>query len=573
MSIPKTPRGMVVLQLSLLHQNAPRARAVLGPLVGLMQRAAGEGRADAELQVATPDQTVEQQVNSRTEVFSFKAPRGVVRGGAGAVWNVCAATLGGPVVAFAVFMHRAMDGRGATGVAVGLVEAPVWGTAFAAIGYAAAAAQLARGSWNTVSAPYWRATGRRWHPVARRWSVPAPFLRDSFVDAMPDNEALYFAALKREKLRNSYKMPGQKSSDGKTNLYDVLGATEQSTEKELKEAYNRRAMALHPDRNPNPEAKQQFDEVVKAYKVLSDPGKRKLYDMGGDKALDQCAGCAPGTAAHLSSKRSGMQEIFGGAPTCALSGDFMKARWSRRLLDDVVYSPEETDLINERMMRKVAAEILSYYRPDPARADLVYVPRTTSEAQFKQWELAASKRVTAFFHLGLSKEVLNLVGSELVRSYDFGCASVASRMVSILGDDWRRLRHAGDRIVMIATDSATKRGNRHYLMDSAWRMAVPDIQENVRDASLQVLFDGGSKGEWGSSGAKEPSSSTPDGDATCVLPPPDAVAMRSAFLGDLGRVLAKHGKLYEGASEATMKKMQESVHESLRQKQRSQQQA
>ena len=52
---------------------------------------------------------------------------------------------------------------------------------------------------------------------------------------------------------------------------------------ELKRTYRKLALRLHPDKNPgNQEALEKFQEIGKAYAVLSDPGKRKYYDDTGD---------------------------------------------------------------------------------------------------------------------------------------------------------------------------------------------------------------------------------------------------------------------------------------------------
>ena len=77
----------------------------------------------------------------------------------------------------------------------------------------------------------------------------------------------------------------------KRDYYDVLGASKNASDDELKKAYRRLAMKYHPDRNPDSEeAEEKFKEAKEAYEVLSDAQKRAAYDQFGHAGVDPSMG-------------------------------------------------------------------------------------------------------------------------------------------------------------------------------------------------------------------------------------------------------------------------------------------
>ncbi|ORX40966.1 X-domain of DnaJ-containing-domain-containing protein [Kockovaella imperatae] len=66
--------------------------------------------------------------------------------------------------------------------------------------------------------------------------------------------------------------------------YDVLGLDSQCTTEDVKKAYRRLAIKLHPDKNrDDPDAEEKFKQISIAYQVLSDPDLRHKYNEFGQK--------------------------------------------------------------------------------------------------------------------------------------------------------------------------------------------------------------------------------------------------------------------------------------------------
>jgi molecular chaperone DnaJ len=99
-----------------------------------------------------------------------------------------------------------------------------------------------------------------------------------------------------------------------TDYYGVLGLAPGSTDTDIKRAYRRLARDLHPDVNPEPGAKERFQEVSRAYEVLTDPEKRRIVDLGGDPYdTGGRGGAGFGQGAGFGGLGDIMDAFFGGA--------------------------------------------------------------------------------------------------------------------------------------------------------------------------------------------------------------------------------------------------------------------
>ncbi|MFN5062296.1 MAG: DnaJ C-terminal domain-containing protein [Pseudomonadota bacterium] len=63
------------------------------------------------------------------------------------------------------------------------------------------------------------------------------------------------------------------------NHYQTLGLTNAASSAEIRRAYRILARRYHPDVNPNGNSEAVFKEIANAYSVLSEPEKKKQYDL------------------------------------------------------------------------------------------------------------------------------------------------------------------------------------------------------------------------------------------------------------------------------------------------------
>jgi molecular chaperone DnaJ len=73
---------------------------------------------------------------------------------------------------------------------------------------------------------------------------------------------------------------------GKRDYYEILGVGRSASPQQIKSAYRKLAVKLHPDKNPGDKnAEEAFKEAAEAYSVLGDPDKRTVYDQYGHAGL------------------------------------------------------------------------------------------------------------------------------------------------------------------------------------------------------------------------------------------------------------------------------------------------
>jgi molecular chaperone DnaJ len=125
-----------------------------------------------------------------------------------------------------------------------------------------------------------------------------------------------------------------------TDYFSVLGVARGASDNDIKRAYRRLARDLHPDVNPDPGAKERFQEVTRAYEALTDPEKRRVVDLGGDPFDNGGGGGAGGFGgAGFGGLGDIMDAFFGGAAT---RGPRSRTRAGRDALIPIELELDET---------------------------------------------------------------------------------------------------------------------------------------------------------------------------------------------------------------------------------------
>jgi len=88
------------------------------------------------------------------------------------------------------------------------------------------------------------------------------------------------------------------------SYYEILNVSKSSSQDEIKKAWKKQSMLFHPDRLPEEQknsGEAKIKDINKAYEVLQDPEKRKIYDQFGEAGLSNNpnSGGMPDIFSHL----------------------------------------------------------------------------------------------------------------------------------------------------------------------------------------------------------------------------------------------------------------------------------
>ncbi|CAK0831030.1 unnamed protein product [Prorocentrum cordatum] len=375
-------------------------------------------------------------------VFSLRKPRDVVAGTSSGLKTV-ARGVGLGLASLVAQPYLGAKHGGAKGFVKGVGAGVTTCVGSTVAGAVVGTTQIVRGAVNTPGAIMQKARGQVWNSEARAWEVDWYSLPEEVLEVFGENgiDAAGGGAAQGGGGSSSSgnaapSRPRRKVVD--TALYDLLEVAPEATEGEIRKAFYKKSLALHPDKNrDNPEATQQFQAVSDAYRVLGDEDRRKEYDERGKDSASE-----------------GMPKIEPAVFFAALFGSHHFEPWVGRLklaqdvdgdlqslFRDAVAGGED-DAVNvdvlkahrahQRMkalerQRQVRCAVLLERRLRP----VVEASEADRRAAYAEWEAEQARQVEALTKAPCGVEMLSVIGWVYAnRSRQFFAGSVIHRAVA-----------------------------------------------------------------------------------------------------------------------------------------------
>ncbi|CAG8509919.1 2976_t:CDS:2 [Diversispora eburnea] len=260
-----------------------------------------------------------------------------------------------------------------------------------------------------------------------------------------------------------------------TDLYDALQLKPSATEAEIKSSYRKLALKYHPDKNGGIET-EEWNEISKAYEVLSDNDKRSLYDnygtindsLGGKASLNHYVGRDP------------LQPYIGNLEIGLFLFSFMEN----------MNSPELENLTSaEQKERRHIIRVSNI--ADHLQNKLSQFPRQDNSSEFELFIKSLHQEAQKFVAEPNGKELLTLLGKIYVSKAE---AHISNYSMTSRLEKFSNLFNGLEFMVYLIFSNVTvkiKGGppgmNQEEVCRLVWRLSRSEISSVAREACDKIL--------------------------------------------------------------------------------------
>ncbi|CAE7362733.1 ATJ10, partial [Symbiodinium necroappetens] len=353
-------------------------------------------------------------------VFSVRKPRDAVAGTASGL-KTMARGVGVGLASLVVQPYVGAKCGGIKGFAKGCGTGLATCVGSTVAGTVVGSGQIVRGVVNTPGAILRTARGEVWNSDARKWEKDWYSLPEEASEVLcEDCEEAGGESRARSSGSTSRKVQH-------TELYNVLGVRPEASEADIRRAFYKKSLALHPDKNPdNPEATKQFQEVSDAYRILGDEERRRAYDeLGKDTAAANLPKIEPVVffAALFGTHHF---EPFVGRPRLAQDIDMDL----QLMMRDIIAEDEESGQIDALKVSRAHKRMLALERRRQVQCAVNLASRLDAH-QDEGWEEAQRAEAKRLSQVPSGPEMLYLIGWLYVNGAEQWLAgSAAARLVA-----------------------------------------------------------------------------------------------------------------------------------------------
>lgn len=343
---------------------------------------------------------------------------------------------------------------------------------------ATSAFQVGNGLFQTPKAIHGMATGQVWDREQREW--------------------IYYSLTKEFESLETIRRTSGGPAD--STLYDLFDVAPDATRGEIKKGYYKKAKDVHPDKNKDPGAEEQFLKLHSAYQTLSDDQKRAEYDKWGKASTDESGGDNFQFDAFVFfSVLFGSSEVVEG-----YTGQLKVASVVDLLVHLAKLGGVDTENISSML-----TDALAMMQPERRQVEIAMTILTrienydgTSQASkeaFRESAKEEAKRMAA--ESGFGDVFLTIIGSALKleasaqMGYDLGVLSLAEKKINRIASWVHLLKQAYALVMKLKEGSGTELDNETVakllpdVLEMAWKFNTLDISAALEEACWRLFVD------------------------------------------------------------------------------------